>query len=176
MATKQALRDLQSRLADRLQTAQTQPVSMAWLAVLVGEGHYLLPLAQSGEIFPLASVTPVPYTKPWFAGVVNLRGGLYGVVDLALFMKTSSTKTRSEQTLARSRLITLGVDSGMNGAVIVDGLLGLRRQDAFQSLEPTPSGAPAFFGQCFMDAQGQLWQEIDLLSLSHSAAFLDIGS
>jgi twitching motility protein PilI len=25
-------------------------------------------------------VQPVPYAQPWFLGVANLRGGLYGVV------------------------------------------------------------------------------------------------
>ena len=64
MSNKQALRDLQTRLADRLQSAQTQSVSVAWLAVLVGGGRYLLPLSQSGEIFPLPSIARVPYTQP----------------------------------------------------------------------------------------------------------------
>ena len=41
---------------------------------------YLFPLGHAGEIFPWTPPQPVPYTEPWFLGVANLRGGLYGVV------------------------------------------------------------------------------------------------
>lgn len=53
MANREALRDLQSRLASRLQAAKAEGLSISWLAVRAGGQDYLLPLAQSGEIFPL---------------------------------------------------------------------------------------------------------------------------
>ena len=83
MANRQALKDLQIRLAERLQLARTQGIAPLWLAVEAGEKKYLFPLAQSGEIFPWVGIQPVSYTQAWFLGVANLRGGLYGVVDLA---------------------------------------------------------------------------------------------
>ena len=65
MANREALRDLQSRLAGRLQAARSEGVSVAaWLAVQAGEQDYLLPLNQAGEIFPWTGVQPVPYTQP----------------------------------------------------------------------------------------------------------------
>lgn len=52
MANRQALRELQARLADRLQAARTSASPGAhWLAVQVGGRNYLLPLEQAGEIF-----------------------------------------------------------------------------------------------------------------------------
>ena len=79
MANREALRELQVRLASRLQAARTEGLSVSsWLAVETAGQYYLLPLAQSGEIFPLPAVQPVPYSQSWFLGVVNLRGGLYG--------------------------------------------------------------------------------------------------
>jgi len=176
MSNKQALRDLQTRLADRLQSAQAQSVSVAWLAVLVGKGHYLLPLSQSGEIFPLPSIAQVPYTQPWFCGVANLRGGLFGVVDLDLLMANTAAPVRSEQAWAEVRLVTLNAESGVNCALVLDGLMGLRRLDAFQRFEPPPPGSPAWFGQRFTDKQDQAWQEIDLYALSQTDAFLSIGA
>ena len=86
MANREALRDLQARLASRLQTAKTEGLAISWLAVRIGGQDCLLPLAQSGEIFPLPPVQPVPYAQHWFLGVANLRGGLYGVADLAAFV------------------------------------------------------------------------------------------
>ena len=80
MANREALRELQARLAKRLQAAQTEGMSVSWLAVKAGGHNYLLPLGQSGEIVPLSNLQPVPYSKAWFKGVLNIRGGLFGVV------------------------------------------------------------------------------------------------
>ena len=78
MAKGQALRNLQTRLAQRLQEAQTQGSNTSWLAVEVGQARYLLPLELAGEIFPPVNTQKVPYTAPWFMGVANLRGLLCG--------------------------------------------------------------------------------------------------
>jgi twitching motility protein PilI len=176
MTKKQALRDLQTRLADKLQSVQQQSVSMAWLAVLMGGSRYLLPLSQSGEIFPLSSLVRVPYTQAWFCGVANLRGGLFGVVDLVVFMDPNSAQMRKEQAAAQASLVTLNADAGVNCALVVDGLLGLRRQDAFKTVEPAPVGSPSWLGHRFLDSQDLSWQEIDLYALTQTPQFLSIGA
>ncbi|MDR3369028.1 chemotaxis protein CheW [Rhodoferax sp.] len=176
MTKKQALRDLQTRLAGRLQSAQQQSVSMAWLAVLMGGSRYLLPLSQSGEIFPLPSLARVPYTQAWFCGVANLRGGLFGVVDLVTFMDPNATQVRNEQAWTQARLVTLNADAGVNCALVVDSLLGLRRQDTFKTIEPTQAGSLPWLGHRFLDSQDQPWQEIDLYALAQTPHFLSIGA
>jgi len=175
MANKEALRDLQQRLAQRLQTAQTQADSPSWLAVRVSRSHFLLPLSQSGEIFPLAGIARVPYTQAWFAGVANLRGGLVGVVDLQRFMDPQAG-VRDEQALAQVRLVTLNVELGVNCALVVDDLLGLRRAEMFKSSEDAAIAAPAYFGRRFQDEQGVVWQELNLQLLSQTSAFQEIGA
>jgi len=175
MANKEALLDLQQRLAERLQSAQADGDASSWLAVRIGNGQYLFPLSQSGEIFPVGAITRVPYTQSWFSGVVNLRGGLYGVVDLMLLLQPQAT-ARDEAAWAQARLVTLNVDLGVNCALLVDALAGLRRQDAFNGVQPAPEGSPDYFGSCLIDAKGTSWQEINLLKLAHSPAFLDISA
>ncbi len=174
MTKREALRDLQSRLAGRLQAARNDQASAAWLGVLVGAGRYLLPLTHAGEIFAMASVTHVPYAAAWFAGVVNLRGGLYGVVDLAAFLGVGVA--RSEQSWASVRLITFNTELEINCALMVDGLAGLRRSEAFVDTTPAAPGSPAWLGTRHTDAQGLAWQELDLRVLSHTAEFLNIGN
>ena len=44
----------------------------------------------------------VPHTQPWFAGVANLRGGLHGVVDLALFLGLRDAARRSRPRAVRA--------------------------------------------------------------------------
>ncbi len=176
MANREALRELQSRLASRLQAASAEGVSAAWLAVKAGGGNYLFPLAQSGEIFPLANIQVVPYVQAWFRGVVNLRGGLHGVVDLAGFISGGATLAKSEQVLAESSVITLNAALDVNCALLVDGLAGLRNAEVFSGSEPPPEGAPVYFGQCHTDLGGERWQEINLRSLSQLPQFLSISA
>ena len=39
---------------------------------------------------PMATISNVPYTKDWFLGVINSRGRIYGVVDLAAYIEFGS--------------------------------------------------------------------------------------
>lgn len=176
MANREALRELQTRLASRLQAARSEGVSAAWLAVKAGDSNYLFPLSHSGEIFPLTQIQQVPYACPWFMGVVNLRGALYGVVDLASFMGDRLSRVRTEQSLAESSVITLNGALELNCALLIDGLAGLRKRDAFSTAVAPPSGAPSYFGNRFTDLQGIEWQEINLQSLSQFSEFLNISA
>jgi twitching motility protein PilI len=174
MSNKEALRELQTRLAGRLQLARDEVASAAWLAVRVGELNALLPLVHSGEIFSLPAVAKVPYAKPWLQGVVNLRGGLYSAVDLASFMSGQAPPERSEQAWSQVRLITFNPELELNAALMVDSLIGLRRADAFVSAHGASDGSPDYFGQVCMDAQGSAWQEINMQVLAQNPAFLDV--
>jgi twitching motility protein PilI len=176
MANREALRELQARLASRLQAARTEGVQASWLAVESGGSKFLFPLSQSGEIFPFASTLPVPYTREWFLGVANLRGGLYGVVDLASYVGGQAPVQRSDAGRAESRLVAFNALLEVNCALLIDRLAGLRNMDAFSSSSPPPEGAPEYFGTGYTDNSGAYWQEINLQALSQQPQFLSIGA
>jgi twitching motility protein PilI len=176
MANRQALRELQNRLADRLKAAKTQGASASWLAVEAGGDKYLFPLNQSGEIFPWVSAQNVPYTQTWFAGVANLRGGLYGIVDLASFVTGKAPPPRSEMARTESRLVALNSALEINCALQIDKLSGLRNPEAFTDFTERSPEAPEFFGHSYVDSNGVNWQEINLQSLAQQAHFLTISA
>lgn len=176
MANREALRELQSRLASRLQAARTEGVQAAWLAVEAAGRKYLFPLTQSGEIFPYAATQPVPYTQKWFMGVANLRGGLYAVVDLGSYVDGRAPAQRSDAGRAESRLVALNALLDINCALLIDRLAGLRNADAFLSSSDPPAGSPDYFGSGFTDANGAYWQEINLQALSQQPQFLSISA
>ncbi len=176
MANRQAIRELQTRLADRLQIARTQGVAPSWLAVEAGGQKYLFPMSQAGEIFPWVATQSVPYTQGWFLGVANLRGGLFGVVDLASFVTGQQTTPKSEFARKESRLIALNSALDVNCALLIDRLSGLRNQDAFSDFAEKSIDAPPFFGNQYIDSTGQTWQEINLQLLAQQAHFLTIGA
>lgn len=176
MANREALRELQTRLAERMQAARREQRGQSWLAVEC-RGHGLLfPLEQAGEIFPPTALMPVPHTRDWFVGVANLRGGLHGVVDLARFLglpEAAPTEAAREQT----RLIALSAALGLNCALLVDRLAGLRSSEQLRAEvdghdDHTPR--PAFAGARWRDADGRDWQVLDLAALARDGLFLSI--
>lgn len=177
MSKRDALRILQGRLSERLQSARTQGTSAAWLAVQARDKRYLLPLSHSGEIFAWTPPQRVPYTRPWFLGVSNLRGALYGVADLAAYLSeaTGSPNAGPSPVKADSRLVALNNVLEVNCALLVDRLLGLKHVDSFARSDSVEPGGAACLSARFTDPQGQTWQEINLQELSRQGDFLTIG-
>lgn len=178
MANRQSLKELQERLARRLSAARSEVATASWLAVEAGGQRYLLPLVQSGEIFPWSTVQEVPYTKRWYVGVASLRGGLQGVIDLAALLHRAGPALApvSERVSSDSRMVSLHAALGLNAVLLIDRLLGLRNPTMFTAVDDRLPDAPACFGHRLVDAQGQAWQELDLQTLSAEPEFMAIAA
>lgn len=171
MANKDALRELQVRLAQRLQAVREQPREAGWLAVETAGLGLLLPLAQAGEIHTARQVLAVPHARPWMIGVANLRGALHSVVDLACFLRLREQPV----SIPGAQLVALNTGLRVNAALRVDRLLGLR--DTAQ-LQPQPEDGverPGFAGTRWRDASGRVWQGLDLAALAADPRFLDVA-
>jgi len=176
MAKREALRELQSRLAERLQAAMTEVPTASWLAVQCGGMGLIFPLQTAGEIFTATGVLPVPHTLPWFMGVANLRGGLHGVVDLAGFLGLRARPPALDALSDQARLLALNPGTGSQCALLVDRLAGLRNPGQLTRLPDPPQSRPSFAGGLYRDSQGQVWQEIDLAALAQQEQFLGIAA
>jgi twitching motility protein PilI len=174
MANKTALRELQQRLAERMQAAREQTVVANWLAVECAGVGLLFSLKQASEIFAPVPIKPVPYAKPWLAGVANLRGGLFTVVDLAVYLGLRDPAAgRAAQ--PQSRLVSLNGELNLNCALLVDRLAGLRSEEQLPLAAEQPTGVrPRFAGALRRDEAGRTWQEINLEALSRQENFLRI--
>ncbi len=172
-STRQSLKDLQERLATRLADAKKAGAEAAWLAVEAGGARYLLPLVHAGEIFPLPAIQPVPHTHPWFVGVTALRGGLVGVVSLAGLLSPegalASVATRQE-----AKLVALNAALGVNAALWIDRMVGLRNASMFVGVTPRQENDPPMCSQRLTDARGDVWQELNLQALVEWPEFLSV--
>jgi twitching motility protein PilI len=174
MANTTALRELQQRLAERMQAAREQTLVANWLAVECAGVGLLFSLKQASEIFAPVPIQPVPYAKPWLAGVANLRGGLFTVVDLAVYLGLREAAP-GRALPAQSRLVSLGSELNLNCALLVDRLAGLRSDEQLPLAAQQPAGPlPRFAGALRCDEAGRSWQEIDLEALSRQENFLHI--
>lgn len=172
MSKKEALSQFQSRLADRLQMAgdaSGRALAANWLAVEIAGFGFVLPLGQSGEIFPWSEPQAIPYAKDWFLGVANLRGALCGVVSLSKYLGLESADQETEplkNVLSDRRLVGFHPSLDLNTVVVVDKLIGLKSRDQMTVAEGVDR---------YKDEQGAYWREVDLQLLSQTPAFLSIA-
>ena len=175
MADKDALRALQTRLAERLQQVRDEKAGLSWLAIDCAGLGLLVPLTQAGEIFDLGTLLPVPHTQPWFLGVVNHRGGICTVVDFAGFLGLRVSGDAHAH-LEEARLLTMNAGLGVNCALLVDRLEGLRHEaDLYPAESDDNDAMPGLAQARWRDATGRVWQEINLAELARQAQFLAVA-
>ncbi len=172
MSSKEALQTLQTRLAERLQTVSDGKIAPHWLAVKVGTHGLLLPLSQSGEIYPWIEPHHVPYAKNWFLGVANLRGSLCGVASLAKYMDIDQSAQANEPTvdsastyLQDRRLVAFHPAFEINTVLAVDQLAGLKSMDQLTATDTQG---------IYLDRDQEKWRQIDLSLLAKNPHFVSI--
>lgn len=173
MSKRISLRDFQEGLVKRLTSAAHQDSPNALLGIQAGQDYWLLNLSDAGEIVPLPPLMSVPLTKPWFAGIANIRGVLYSVVDFAAWRGGAPTPIN-----AQSRLLLIGARQGINSALLVRRALGLRPQLEMRATGEVRTGigetAP-WLGGRFKDAQDVVWTQLRIPALLADPRYLDIA-
>ncbi|MBS0545542.1 MAG: chemotaxis protein CheW [Proteobacteria bacterium] len=167
MSRRISLREFQENLAKRLAEAKTGE-RRGLLGFQAGDMNCLIDLAESGEILPPPPLSPVPLTQPWYLGLANVRGTLYGVIDFALFNHSPPTVPAGA-----ARLLLVGARHGVHCALLVTRIAGLRSQEDFEA-DPTPDARP-WVTRRLRDVQGRPWLQLDAGRLLAQAEFLDAG-
>ncbi len=177
MAKRISLREFQSQLTARLGSAQRGETTRALLGIESGRGSdafWLLDLSDSGEIVPLPAVgglLPVALTKPWFTGVVNIRGLLYSVIDFSAFRGGEPTPRNAD-----TRMLLVGARHGINSALLVNRTLGLRPAESLSPGTTASAAAPPWQGSCQIDGEGREWRRLHIQALLADPDFLDIAA
>lgn len=169
MAKKTSLREFQEYLAERLTGAAAGRSGASLLGVRAGDENWLVDLSESGEIVQAPRLTPVPLTKPWFAGLANIRGSLHAVTDLSVFRGGAPTPQNNN-----TRLLLVGGKYGANAALLVNGMLGLKNPDDFTA-SPADPAAPAWGAERYSDRQGNSWCKLSVRDLLADSDFMNIG-
>jgi twitching motility protein PilI len=163
-----AAREVSTQLGQRLADATAPSLPSARLGVRIGGRDYLVDMAGIGEVVPVASIARVPWTRPWFRGLANVRGRLVGVYDLTLI--DGGDALGDEQ---RLQLLVLGESLKVNAALLITRAFGLRYARDLEAL-PAADGAP-WEGDRFRDSGGMVLTELKLESLLVDERFASIG-
>ncbi len=169
MSKRISLREFQEDLVRRLAEAQTGG-RRGFLGIQAGTENWLLDLADSGEILPPPPLAPVPLTRPWYRGMANVRGLLYGVVDFSGFHHGVPIIPAGQ-----ARLVLVGARHGIQCALLVSRTWGLRSHDDFEPDSVLADERP-WVGQRLRDTQDRLWLRLDVSRLLAHPGFLDAGA
>lgn len=169
MAKKTSLRDFQTYLAGRLASAAQGHGASSWLGLRAGEVDWLIDLTDSGEIIQAPRLTQVPMTRPWFAGIANIRGNLHAVADFSMYCHGAPTTRNSN-----ARLLLVGSRYGSNASLLVSRMLGLKNPEDFTQ-EATDPAAPPWEAGRFSDRQGNIWRKLSIRALLDDNEFMTIG-
>jgi len=172
-AAKLDLRAFQQELATRLAAKTAAQVEQSRLGVGCAGEQWLIRLADAGEVIAIPQLATVPRTKPWYLGIANIRGNLYGVIDFAGFLGRPVDVTGPGA--GQPRLVLFGPRVGeLRAGIIVQRVLGLRNLAELVQGD-SHAGAPSWYGSRWSDRDGQNWQEIDLARLAQDPGFLQVG-
>lgn len=163
MPEQHNLRESQQDAAGHPQAQDHADDQSSTLGVQIAGQNWLVDMLDISGVLPLPPLTPVPLTKPWFLGVVNVRGMLYGVTDMAAYQqqgKASGTAT--------NRILLVAERHAFNATLLVDCVLGLRNARAWKQDE---AQGPIQY----RDERGNLWRKLDVAELLGQPAFLQIG-
>lgn len=163
MSKRLNLREFQQRLSNRLQDKDLLAAQIPTLGLQIAGQNWLVDMVDVSEVLPLPQLTVVPFAKPWFRGVANVRGNLYGVTDMAAYQRSGMASGE-----AGNRVLLVAERYAFNAALLVDRVLGLR--DARTWLQNETDGQIVYH-----DEQGMLWRKLDIPGLLEQAEFLQIS-
>ena len=169
VSKRTSLREFQEALASRIRAAAGEVAPSARLSFEAGGAHWLVRLENAGEVLAEPEIARVPLTRPWFLGVANVRGVLFGVTDFAAFLGAAPTTPGSD-----NRLLLIGQPHAINAALLVTRLTGLRNPGELERARE--SGAAAKWAEkTWRDAEGRTWHELDSTRLLSHREFLDVA-
>ena len=144
------------------------------LTFLIGDDEYGISILRVREIAEYRTLTPVPMTAAWMRGVMNLRGTVVPVVDLAARLGVERTNVSR-----RTCLIIVEMDVETEKvviAVMVDGVSRVVDVDESEIQEPPPFGLGIDFVPGLVRVDERLIVLLDLTAILSTAEILDAAA
>ncbi|MBI1906756.1 MAG: chemotaxis protein CheW [Rhodocyclales bacterium] len=164
MSRRINLREFQQDLIDRMQAKGRTGDQISTLGVQIAGQNWVVDMHDLGGIAPLPQLAAAPLAKPWFLGMINVRGALYGVTDLAAYRQQGKASGA-----AANRVLLVAERHEFNAALLVERVLGLRNARTWERSE---AGGEVQY----RDEQGNTWNRLDVAGLLGQPEFLQIGA
>ncbi|PXW87628.1 twitching motility protein PilI [Nitrosomonas sp. Nm84] len=144
--------------------------SSAVLGVATGEDRYLIPMAEVNEVIPIPKLAHVPLTQSWFLGLANVRGNLYGITDLGVYLGGDPMSFN-----LKSRILLVSSGNKVYSGFIVNSMLGIRNLAEFTPMKSAKKKLPQGITAQYKDTEGRVWKELSLFELLHEEKFFQVA-
>ncbi len=136
----EVLQEIWTRRAQELAQKPVQEDQSAQVQLVLarlGNELYGLDAQYVYDIKPAQQITPVPRVPDWVAGVVNLRGRIFSVVDLGRFFDLAHAKQEKQGREKTSGMLIVAETPDMEIALRVDDVLSVEALPATHIQEAT---------------------------------------
>ncbi len=160
----------QHTFTKQIEGADINETSSAVLGVAVGGDRYLIPMIEVSEVISIPKLAHVPLTQPWFLGLANVRGNLYGITDLGAYLGDNSMPFN-----LKSRILLVSPGNKSYGGFIVNGMLGIRNLAEFSPIKSAKKKLSRGITAQYKDTEGRMWRELSLFELIRNEKFFRIA-
>ena len=113
---------------------ETSGEMISIVVLVVGDERYGVDVQDVQEIEPLDKLTPIPGTPAFWAGVVNLRGSMYPVLDIERYLSLPATAAENPKVALVSR-------GGLSVGLLVDEVAEIRKVRSSEIGPPVADGS-----------------------------------
>ena len=113
---------------------ETSGETISIVVLVVGDERYGVDVQDVQEIEPLDKLTPIPGTPAFWAGVVNLRGSMYPVLDIERYLSLPATAAENPKVALVSR-------GGLSVGLLVDEVAEIRKVRSSEIGPPVADGS-----------------------------------
>ena len=99
--------------------------------------------------------------------MANIRGNLYNITDLAMFMGLPQSLKSSN-----NRIVLINSEKTTQAAILIDGLVGLRSVEAMRCQASAENNEAFFSKNAYVDIDENEWLELDVDALVQDKAFI----
>lgn len=124
-AASQRVMQERARVLARPILTEERDDTVELVVLTLGPERYGVDSRRAREVHPLADLAPVPGTPPFWAGIVNVRGTLYPVLDLHRYLELPEAAGSGGD-----KKVLLVSGSSLTIGLLVDDLPGIRRVQA----------------------------------------------
>jgi chemotaxis signal transduction protein len=114
---------------------ETGGETISLVVLVVGDERYGVEVHDVQEIEPLDKLTPIPGTPVFWAGVVNLRGSMYPVLDIERSLGLPASEVAENPKVA---LVSRG---GLSVGLLVDEVAEIRKVRSSEIGPPVADGS-----------------------------------
>jgi len=138
-APREILRERAKELAREPERINTDIRTIEVIEFFLAHERYGIETSFIREVYPLKEITPIPFTPDFVAGVINVRGQIYSVIDIKKFFGLPDKPVND------INKVIIVANSNMEFGIMADVITGvtLVNSDSLQSSLPTLTGIHA---------------------------------